>query len=393
MTDVETGSAGQYSLPLGYLRAFVIVLVVLHHAACAYLPIVLPASPASSFVEHMHTLRAISPVNDPQRSFFFLFIASFNDKFFMSLMFFISGLFVWRSIEGKGKYIFLRDRLLRLGLPFAAMVALGPLTYYTTYLQTGGSGGFSGFWHQWTSLDDWPEGPAWFISVLFFFDVIAVLCSALMPAAIRSLRKASAAVFRRPALFFVFLFSISAVAYLPMISFYDPNTAWWTWGPLKFQTSRIFLYLSYFLTGLVIGAYGIERTFLTPNSVLARRWVFWAVLALLAFLASLAVGRPGMNRIVIGLVYILSCCASCLAFLSIFLRFARRRRSLFDSFSANSYGVFVIHYAVVAWLLYAMLHTVLPALAKGGIVFLCALLLSWAAIAAIRRIPGVARVL
>ena len=35
----------------------------------------------------------------------------------MSLMFFLSGLFVWPSLQRKSSVTFLSDRLLRLGLP------------------------------------------------------------------------------------------------------------------------------------------------------------------------------------------------------------------------------------------------------------------------------------
>ncbi|HUJ69374.1 MAG TPA: acyltransferase [Syntrophorhabdales bacterium] len=391
--DLQTAPDRQYALALGYLKAFIILLVVLHHAACAYLPLIVPTTPASSLVEHMHSLRAISPVSDQQRSFFFLLVTSFNDKFFMSLMFFISGLFVWNSLRAKGSRLFLRDRFVRLGLPFLVMAALGPLTYYTSYLQSGGSEGLPGFWRQWTSLKDWPDGPAWFICVLLAFDIIVVPLAALMARARASLYEAGAAVGRRPILLFALLLLVSAIAYLPMASLFNPYWSWWSWGPFKFQTSRIFLYLAYFLIGALLGAVGIERTCLTRGSALARLWAIWAVVAFFAFVISLGAGRPGTNPILAGGALLFSCAASCLAFLALFLRFARKRRRVFDSLSSNSYGVFVIHYVVVAWLLYAMLKTPLPALAKGFIVFLCALLLCWGSIAAIRRIPGVARVI
>ena len=35
----------------------------------------------------------------------------------MSLMFFLSGLFVWPSLTRKGSWTFLWDRIVRLGLP------------------------------------------------------------------------------------------------------------------------------------------------------------------------------------------------------------------------------------------------------------------------------------
>lgn len=52
---------------------------------------------------------------DSQRWTGFALLASFNDIFFMALMFFLSGLFVWKSLQRKGSAYFLRDRALRLG--------------------------------------------------------------------------------------------------------------------------------------------------------------------------------------------------------------------------------------------------------------------------------------
>ena len=49
----------------------------------------------------------------------------FNDDFFMSLMFFISGLFVWSSLQRKGSASFVRDRLRRLGIPFLFATGMG----------------------------------------------------------------------------------------------------------------------------------------------------------------------------------------------------------------------------------------------------------------------------
>ena len=174
---------------------------------------------------------------------------------------------------------------------------------------------------------------------------------------------------------------------------YDPNWSWWKWGPFIFQTSRIFLYMVYFLAGVFLGAYGIERTLLVPRSMLAQRWVIWVVVALAAFLIAIVTYASKTSQIVIVFTYILSCAASSFAFLAIFLRFARMRRRIFDSLSSNGYGIYVIHYVVVSWLLYALLKAPLSAIAKGSIVFICALALCWGTIAIVRRIPAVARVI
>ena len=386
------GASSEYNVAFAYLRAFIIVLVILHHTAVAYF---LPAAPppASSLAENLHSIRGISPVIDLQHSKLFFFVVFFNDRFFMPLMFFISGLFVWGSLQRKGRLVFFRDRLVRLGIPFVVMTILAPLTYYTTYLQAGGNSGPVGFWQQWFSLGNWPTGPAWFIWLLLAFDIFVILLSALVPSGSDFHKKMPSGAVLRPASFFGLLVIVSAASYIPMAAIYDPNFSWWYWGPFSFQLSRVFLYLVYFLIGVILGAYGIQRTLLVPKSTLARHWVMWIVVALAALLANIVATFGQANKTLIAVSFLLFCAAACLACLSIFLKFARNRRRILESLFRNSYGIYVIHYVVVNWLLYAMLTVPLPAIAKGSIVFVCSLAFCWGTISIIRRIPAVARVI
>ena len=94
--------AKPFNTPLAYLRTFIIVLVVAHHAAMGY-QLILPESAAASLSEHLESMRAISPINDEQRSDLLSLFAAFNDSFFMALLFLLSGLFVWRSLQNKGR--------------------------------------------------------------------------------------------------------------------------------------------------------------------------------------------------------------------------------------------------------------------------------------------------
>ena len=94
--------------------------------------------------------------------------------FFMSLMFFVSGLFVWQGLVRKGPGRFLRDRMVRLGIPFiVSVLVLAPLAYFPSYLQTLRNPAGPGFVKLWASLGTWPAGPAWFLWVLLAFDCIA----------------------------------------------------------------------------------------------------------------------------------------------------------------------------------------------------------------------------
>ena len=83
----------------------------------------------------------------PSHGVGFNLIVQWNDGFFMPLMFLLAGLFVRPSLERKGLGRYLADRALRLGVPLLIGVAtVVPLSYYATYLQAGGSGGFGAFW-------------------------------------------------------------------------------------------------------------------------------------------------------------------------------------------------------------------------------------------------------
>jgi hypothetical protein len=386
----NTPSSQSYTA-LGYLKAFIIVFVVAHHAALAYFPF-LPTYPASSLTEYFHSIRSICPINDEQRSMIFFLFTLFNDKFAMSLMFFISGLFVWKSIQSKDKFIFFRDRLIRLGLPFIVMLLITPFTFYPTYLQTDGSSGFSDFWQQLLSVNSWGLGPIWFIWLLLAFNILALLISAIFPKIGDLSYMKSLNVMQKPGIFFALLILISAAAYIPMTFNFHPDH-WWHWGPFQSQTSRIFLYFIYFLLGVALGVYGIARTFLVSGGALARRWIVWVIVALAAFPINIVATFTEAKQILTSSTFTLSCAAISLAFLAIFLRFVNNRNKIFDSLSVNGYGIFMIHYGVVSWLQYSLLKTSIPAIAKGTIVFVCALAICWGTISIIRRIPRVARII
>src|SRR6516225_5559100 len=77
-----------------YLRAFIVLLVVAHHAVLAYIRFA-PQPPSS--LTGLPRIWQAFPAADPERSDALGLFAGFHDMFFMALMFFISGLFVWRS--------------------------------------------------------------------------------------------------------------------------------------------------------------------------------------------------------------------------------------------------------------------------------------------------------
>jgi hypothetical protein len=95
-------------LVLNNLRIVVVVIVVAVHAVMACLG----SSPASSFKFDDPPYRWRSmPIVDPGRWFGFDFSCGFQDIYLISLLFFLSGLFVWPSLARSGSRIFLRERV------------------------------------------------------------------------------------------------------------------------------------------------------------------------------------------------------------------------------------------------------------------------------------------
>src|SRR5215469_17571632 len=204
----------------------------------------------------------------------------------------------------------------------------------------------------------------------------------------------------RPIVCFILLVCLSAAAYVPLAVVFNPFR-WSSFGPFFFQTSRGLNYLLYFFLGAGVGAYGSDRGLLAPDGKLARRWPLWSVAALAAFGLATGVGLAVLTvhlgsrawEVAGETTFVISCAASSFAFLGWFVRFARTRRKIWDSLTANAYGIYLVHYAFVSWLQLTLLKSHLPAIAKGTLVTIGAVLLSWGATAGLRRIRAVGKVI
>lgn len=374
-------------------------MVVAHHSVLAYIN--LPMLQARSLLAQPRYWRAFMVI-DHRRSTTFTVFTSFNDLFFMSLMFFVSGLFVWSSLKRKGNASFVRDRVRRLGIPFLfAAVVVTPIAYCVPYLLTTGPHSVADYVYKWFAFGDWPTGPAWFIWLVLAFDLAVAALFAIAPNFGEMLGRLASKAREHPVRFFSILVAASAAAYIPMSLIFD-RAQWTSIGPFQFQTVRLFHYAVYFFAGIGVGAYGIERGLLAPTGKLARHWgpwTLWMIFAFLLnvvfFLVAISKNSPmsaNMVNLIGGALYALACASISFAFLAIFVRFATRRRWVYDSVSDNEYGMFIIHYMFVSWVQLAFLIAPLAALEKGMLVATSVLLLSWGASAAVRRIPGVSRI-
>ncbi len=370
-----------------YLRGFVILLVVLHHAVLAY----------TTFVtfNSQNPIANISPVIDSQRWSGFNYIVAFNDLFFMHLLFFVSGLFVWRSLQRKGVQAFLKTRLTRLGIPFAiGVLTFIPLAFYPAMLQLGRmqnkTFGFGDYWLGLAQRGFPTPGTLWFIGLLLVFNLLTVAWFVFKPNMGKTTEKSAVT---RALPLFLRLFGFAFVAHLTMLIVVH-EYAWVGVGPFVVQGSRILLYLVYFLAGVIVGAYGLQRSYFAADSSLSKRWWAWLGACWLAFLPLALLPPKVFKGQLYGLALVTFVGVTAIfGFIGLFHRFTTGRVRWMDSLSQHSYGIYLVHYTYITWIQYGLLDVNIHPAAKGLLVFAGTLTLSWGTVTLLRRIPAVARIL
>ena len=379
------------SLALNNLRTFAIVIVLAVHAFVAYLG----SSPASSFRfdDPPYRWRSI-PIIDGDRWFGFDIFCAHQDTYLIALLFFLSGLFVWPSLTRKGARNFLRDRVVRIGLPFALTVGLlMPVAHYPIYRVTAVDPGVTAYWQHWLALPFWPSGPPWFLWVLLLFDLGVAALYAFARRSGDALGRIVGKLSARPVAFVAVLVAVSGLAYVPLALVFTP----WTWfhvGPFAFQLCRPLLYAVYFLAGVGVGAFGIERGLFAPSGWLPRHWTVAAGAATATFalwlgLTGIAMSGDGPPSLPVQTLeassFVLCCVAGCLFMLAIFVRFANRPIRMLDTLTDEAYGMYLVHYLFSVWLQFILSGFAVLAVIKAAIVFSGTLVLSWGSVAAMRR--------
>src|SRR5260370_2616467 len=132
------------NVALDRARTFLTLVVLVHHAVIPY-----------AYFGH----------TDAKSWLGFDMVVLATDSFFMAMFFFLSGLFVWPGLGRKSHGTFFRDRLLRLGLPFAiAAFTIIPIAYYAISLRQHPDIGFASLWWKTLTLGPSPSRPGSLLS-------------------------------------------------------------------------------------------------------------------------------------------------------------------------------------------------------------------------------------
>jgi hypothetical protein len=356
------------------------------------------------------------PFREAETSEVITHIMPLLEVFMMSILFFIAGYFALASLRRKGSRRFLAGKFKRLGIPWlAVIVLLLPVLDYIHYHRQSLAVGLSprGFGsHWWLSMKKIAEFRVgrmsmsgfldmtqhfyqrymWFLSLLLLFFVLFWLLYKVREKWSRSAGSSGLTEARSGGAAYA---ALAATAVLNVVLFILVKTAtatldnpfdmvWFSLGNVvQFELTKLAFYVPYF--GL--GVYACSRRWFEGETRLGQPWA-WGAACFLMTAATMMVARSMIRatepplglQLTLALLYPLWT----FSFLGVFVvsaaRYWNRATLLTRKLAANSYNMYLAHYAVVMTLpLLLSAWTGGSALVKFGIVALVTILVSYAA--------------
>jgi glucan biosynthesis protein C len=349
---------------LDNLRVLLTILVIAHHVAANY--------------GNLDVWYYNETVSGPVSALTFTFLTAINQAFFMGFFFLLAGYFVPSSFARKGTRAFLRDRLVRLGVPLVVYVLLiHPFVWLL---------GRDGGWRLGT-------GPMWFVEVLLLFTLAYLVVKPLLPGVGRMrLDKLSTS---------VLAVGMGLGSFLIRTRY--PVNEW-----LDFPTIQP-AHATQYLCLFALGAWA-SGTDLTEglSRELARYWRRAMLVASLAVAAAFVAtdvpgdGKTNLEPLIGGWTWpslVTSIWEQVFAvglIINLLWRFHVRRNTagpVLSSAAASTYTVYILHPIVVVSLALVLRDVAIPSLAKFALTAPVAVLLLFASAHYIRRAPVLRRVL
>ncbi len=317
--------------------------------------------------------------------------------YLMGLFLLVSAYFVPGSYDRKGPGRFLKDRLIRLGIPLAVYSwIISPLLVYLVLRVRDGL--TLPWWNYLPGLKYEAvlgSGPLWFVETLLIFTILYLLWRLLA----RPRPTKSAEDHRFPGNGSIALLALLLGLAGFLVRLWRP--IFWTFTPLNLQFPFFAQYIAMFSVGLI--AYR-RNWFLGLPERTGRLWLGVGVLMILLFWPmSLAGGAAISLDPFLGgwhwqaLVYALwesfLCLGICIGLIYLFRRYGDRQGRLLRFLTPNAYTAYIIHGPVIIVIALAVRDVALYPLLKFGLVSLVAVPLCFGLSSLIRRLPYTDRVL
>ncbi len=366
------------------IRVFLTILVILHHTMIIY-------AGTGSF---LYTEGRQDAITSALGGWF----CSVDQAYFMSLFLLVSAYFVPGSYDRKGASHFLKDRLIRLGIPLIIYSwIISPLTWV---IITGVTQGQTRTW--WTYLPGVSDavigaGPLWFVEVLLIFTLVYALWRRFFrpnppapPVDIQSRLPGNATIAG-----FALLTGVGA--FLVRLVF----PVGWNFSFLNLQLPFFVLYIALFIVGLI--AYRRNWLLGLPD-VTGKLWLGISIALILLFMPMALIGgamendlpfKGGLNwqAMAYALWEAFLCMGMCIGLIYAFRRDLNRQGRLAKFLSPNAYIAYIIHAQMITFTALLLRNVELYPLLKFGLVALIGVSLSFVLGNLIRKLPYADRVL
>jgi glucan biosynthesis protein C len=362
---------------LDHLRYLMVLLVVVYHSVAAY----------ATVAPHWR-------VHDA-RFFAADIIRELLDVFMMPVLFFVAGYFALPSLEKRRVRAFLKEKVIRLLVPWAVLVlVVTPLLFYDQPDQLVRP--FRSYWLWYVSrfqgqlgflLPTQPnQSIFWFLSLLFIFFVLFALLWTVTRRWWRQVVAATPATRGLSPFLALALFGLLAFATYFIALLLFPDTSWFTLGlVLQFEPTRLALLAAYF----ALGVYAQSHQWFAQENRLGSP-ILWGALSAALAVVYLVVGQrvfadpAGTTRLPV--VFLLAFAlirsslllALLLAFVSFGIRYWNRSGVVDRQLAATSYNIYITHIWFVVLIQMALLGWMVSPVYKCAIVLLAASALSFA---------------
>ncbi|RBP11209.1 peptidoglycan/LPS O-acetylase OafA/YrhL [Roseiarcus fermentans] len=341
------------------LRVILILLVIAHHSVEPYVVTHPPEMPL--------------PGPPIPRAWVFLWV---NAAFFMGLFFFLAGYFTPEAFASKGGSAFLRDRWRRLGrpllfgwivlapLPGWAQITFGPAALhvdYWTYLTRD----FFGFGQR---PADWPAGMAWPVNNLghlWFLEHLLVYATLYAGLRAAFADRGEKRLLEPPSHRMIAAYAVALAAATFVVRIWFPQNRWIGFlGYIQMEPAHLPQYASLF----VIGALAAPRRWI--ETIPTPRGLVWLALGVgLALAAYVAVGAgvvpdlPSQDwRVCVWESFL--CVGLCVGLPVLLRELALGKGRTWRMLAANVYAVYVFHFPIVLFFLWALMDAPGPKWAR-----------------------------
>ncbi|MDB6007544.1 MAG: hypothetical protein JWR15_4531 [Prosthecobacter sp.] len=364
------------------VRTFIIIGVVVLHGAVIY----------------MNFDPVAFAVRDSQQSLVFTLIAMLLEPTQLTGLFFIAAYFALPSIGKRGSMSFLREKTLRIGLPWlAGVILIIPLLEYMTAQSS------LGWWEYCTSYywaHEYHQGAYWYLGVLMLFFLLLAMVCAFFPGLSSRPSGITHPTWKMLAAFWL----VNSLGMFAVAVCWKDAGHFQIFGHLlAFMPDRIQMYAAYFIMGLVAW----RHRWFTPGgfSPPMAPWLLLTVVSMTLYAFCRALSEDArsvetlvsilhlqryqhqlqaalqmatlmkwMNSVWFNAASLSALMATC----AVFQRFFNAPGPLLRSLSANSFGIYFIHSAILFPFAYFLTGYTLPLAIKAPGVIGVSLVLSWA---------------